>query len=121
MALGASVAKMASSLLAMLHTRLELATVELEEESQRLFFYLLLALAALFCLFVAILLGVLLIVALYWDTNRIGAIASLAAIFGVVAALLGIGLRSSYRSKPRLLAYTRNEIAKDIDRLNPLA
>lgn len=112
---------MASNLLAILQTRLELAAVELEEESLRLFTYLLLALAALFCVFVALLLGILLIVVLYWDVNRIGVIASLVAIFGVAAVLLVAGICSSYRKKPRLLAYSRDEIAKDIDRLNPLA
>jgi uncharacterized membrane protein YqjE len=112
---------MASGLLAILQTRLELAAVELEEESLRLFTYLLLALAALFCVFVALLLGILLIVVLYWDVNRIGVIVSLVALFGVAAVLLAAGICKSYRKKPRLLAYSRDEIAKDIDRLNPLA
>ena len=121
MALGESIAKMASTLLAMLQTRLELAAVELEEEALRLFSWLLLALAALFCAFVAILLVVLLIVAIYWDTNRIGVISALIAFFGVSATLIGLGIRSGFRSKPRLLAHTRAELAKDIDRLSPSA
>lgn len=121
MALGESITKMAGTLLAMLQTRLELAAVELEEEALRLFSWLLLALVALFCAFVAILLVILLVVAVYWDTNRIGVISALIAFFGVSAALIGLVIRAGFRSKPRLLAYTRSELAKDIDRLNPLA
>jgi len=110
---------MAGSLLAILQTRLELAAVELEEESLRLFSYLLLALVALFCLFIAVSLGIVLVIALCWETSRIGAITGLMVFFAVLAVALGIGIRSCYRRKPRLLAYSREELSKDIDRLNP--
>ena len=44
-----SAARLAASLLAILHTRVELAATEIEEESLRYFSCLILSLAALFC------------------------------------------------------------------------
>lgn len=112
-----NVARMASMLLAIFQTRIELFTVELQEEAQRLLSYLILSLVALFCVIMAFLLGVFLIIVLLWDSYRILAVSGLIVFFGGAAALIAIGIRSSLRKKPRMLAYTRSEIAKDIERL----
>lgn len=108
---------MASTLLAIFQTRIELFTVELQEEAQRLLSYLILSLVALFCVIMAFLLGVFLIIVLLWDSYRILAVSGLIVFFGGAAALIAIGIRSSLRKKPRMLAYTRSEIARDIERL----
>jgi uncharacterized membrane protein YqjE len=107
---------MVSILLAILHTRVELLAVEAQEEAQRLLFYLVLSLAALFCAAMAFLLVVFLVIVLFWDTWRIGVICGLMVFFSGAALLIGLGIRSSYRKRPGVLAYTRNEIAKDIER-----
>lgn len=112
-----NMARMASTLLAIFHTRIELFTVELQEEAQRLLAYLIFSLIALFFVVLTFILAILLVIVLFWDTHRIIAICGLMVFFGGGALLIGWGIRSSYRKKPRMLAYTRNEIAKDIDRL----
>jgi uncharacterized membrane protein YqjE len=112
------VSKMASILLAILHTRLELAAVEVQEEAHRFLFYLLLSLLALFCVMVAIHLAVLLIIVLFWDTWRVGMICVLLVFFAGAAIIVGLGIRSSIRNKPGFLAYTRGELAKDIERIS---
>lgn len=112
-----NVVRMASSLLAIFQTRVELFTVEMQEEGQRLLSYLILSLVALFCVMMAFLLGIFLVIVLFWDSYRILAISGLMVFFGSVAVLIALGIRSSYRKKPRMLAYTRDEIAKDIERL----
>ena len=112
-----NIARMVGILLAVLHTRMELLAVELQEDVQRLFFYALLFLVALFCATVTFLLAIFLVIVLFWDTYRIGAICGLTVFFGGVTVLIGLGIRSSYRKKPGMLAYTRSEIAKDIERL----
>lgn len=111
-----NIARMVSTLLAIFHTRIELFTVELQEEAHRLLSYLILSLVALFCVMMAFLLAIFLVIVLFWDTHRILVISGLVVFFGGVAVLVSIGIRSSYRKKPRMLAYTRNEIARDIER-----
>ena len=119
MAIIETISRLAANFLALLQTRLELLSVELEEESLRLFTYLICALAAMFCLGIAILLGILLIVVIYWDTHRVGVLVSLIAAFGLASVLLALWVRDSYRRKPRLLAHTLNELGSDVDSLTP--
>lgn len=119
MAIVESVSRLAGTLIGLLQTRLELATVELEEETLRFFSYLLFALAAMFCIGMAILLGTLLIVVIFWDTYRVAVLVSLIAAFGLIGILIGLGIRNNYRSKPKMLSHTLSELSKDIARLNP--
>ena len=112
---------MAASWLAIFKTRFELLTLELEEESTRLFTYLILSLVALFFFCLAVLLGVLLVVVLCWETHRITAITSLSGLFGILALVIGLSVRSSYRNKPRLLDATLTELKKDVEAFNPAA
>ena len=121
MAIIESVARFAGSIVAIIHTRLELAAVEVEEEFLRLFTYLLTALVALFCLGVAVLLAILLIVVLYWETHRVPVLLGLIAAFGLGGIFIGLGIRRDFQKKPRLLASTLGELSKDIDSLKPSA
>ena len=110
--------RMASSSIAILQTRAELAVVEVEEEAIRYFSYLLLSLVAVFCIGVAFLLGVTLIVAIYWDTHRVVSLLALILFFLLLSAVLGLKVRSSYRNKPRLLDTTLAELRQDAALLN---
>ncbi|HEX7635890.1 MAG TPA: phage holin family protein [Noviherbaspirillum sp.] len=121
MGIAESAARMAASLLAIAQTRLELAATEVEEESLRYFSYLLLSLAAMFCIGLAIVLGTLLIVVLYWDTNRIGVLLVLTVLFAFVGIMIGLRVRSRYRDKPKLLLHTMTELSRDGEMLQPPA
>ena len=112
-----SVSRLAASFVAVIQTRLELAAVEVEEEFLRLFSYVLLTVAALFCLGVAVLLAILLIVVVYWDTHRIPVLLGLISVFGVSSALIAVAIVQGYQKKPRLLSATLSELTKDIDSL----
>lgn len=118
MAIADSVTRLSSTLLSIVHTRLELAVTEIEEESLRLVSYLLLALAAMFCVSLTLLLAVFLVIAIYWDTHRIGAIVTLMVIFGAASAIILLGVRSSFKKKPKLMAHTINEFKRDYERLH---
>ncbi len=111
--------RLTGTLIGLLQTRLELATVELEEEALRFFSYLLFTLIALFCLGMTVLLGALLIVVIFWDTHRITVLVALIATFGLSSILIGLGVRSRYRNKPKMLSDTLSELGKDIECLNP--
>lgn len=117
MAIVESVTRLAASFITIIRTRVELASVELEEELLNLFSYLLYSLMALFCLCMAIFLTVLMVVALYWDTHRIVVLAGMGGIFGLTGLAAGVSVRNNYRKSPRLLSYTLTELSKDVDSL----
>lgn len=117
MAIVESVSRLAGTFIAILHTRLELITVEVEEESLRLFSYLIFALAGMFCLGMTLLLGVLLIVVIYWDTQRLPVLILLMLFFAVSSAAIIIGIRRHYCMKPRMLSHTLQELSRDIEQL----
>jgi len=110
-------AQVASTLAAIVQTRLKLAAVEMEEESLRYLTYLGLAMLALLLLFVGLVLLVFLIIVLFWDTYRIAAIAITSTAFIVAAIGTLVGVRASFRNKPKLLSFTMNELSKDLDSL----
>jgi uncharacterized membrane protein YqjE len=116
-----SVARLAASLLAVARTRLELAATEVEEETLRYFSYLILSLAALFCLGIAIVLGTILLVVLYWDSHRIAVLAALMAIFGIIGLAIGLHVRVKFLFRSRPLAHTLAELSRDSEMLQPPA
>ncbi len=119
MAIAESISRLAATFVAIIHNRLELAAVEVEEELLRIFSSLLLSLVALFCLGMALSLAVLLLVVLFWDTHRIGVLITLMVVFSGSGLMIGLGVRKGYRHKPRLLADSLAELKKDINNLNP--
>lgn len=119
MAIVESVSRLAGTFIAILQTRLELIAIEVEEESLRFFSYFFFALAAMFCIGMALLLGVLLIVVIYWDSHRVPVLVSLMAFFVLSSALIMLGVRKHYRMKPRMLSHTLTELSRDIERLKP--
>jgi uncharacterized membrane protein YqjE len=115
MAIGATAGKLAATLLAMLQTRIELASLEMEEQSQRYLGYLLMALLALFLFGIAIVLVALLVIILFWDTHRIEAVLGMAAVFALAAVALGLKVRAGFVAQPALLSATMAELHKDIE------
>ena len=117
MAIVDSIARLAATVLETLHTRLELVSVEVEEEMQRYSSYLLWVVVALFCAGIAILLGILLIVVIFWDSHREAVLLSLISVFAAVALYLGWWLRKEMRDKPKLLGFTLDELRRDTSSL----
>ncbi|MBI3285908.1 MAG: phage holin family protein [Burkholderiales bacterium] len=113
MALTDSLAQLAATLTGILHTRLELISVELEEELTRFSSMLLWSLTALFCAGIAVMLAILLLVALFWDSHRLAIVSALLLLFSGAAIALGVWLRRRLRNKPGLLSYTLAELKKD--------
>jgi uncharacterized membrane protein YqjE len=114
-AIAETVARLAATLLAMVRTRLELASVEMEEQSQRYLGYLLMSLLALFLFGVAIVLAALFVIILFWDTYRIAAVLGMAAVFAGAAGVIGMKVKSGFASQPPPLAATIGELRKDIE------
>jgi uncharacterized membrane protein YqjE len=121
MVLADSLTRLAVSLLAIAQTRMELAATEVEEQSLRYFSCLLLALAALFCTGIAVVLGVLLALVLFWDTHRIGILLTLIVLFAIAGIATGMRLRRQFQLKPKLLNQTVTELSRDGEMLRPPA
>ena len=108
-----------STLLAVVQTRVELISTEIEEERARLQEFVALAVASVFCLSFGLLLLTFFLVAAFWDTHRLSVLAGLAAFYLGLGLTAGMTLRRKIRSKPRLFAATLAELSRDRDFLNP--
>lgn len=106
--------RLATTLVSILQTRLELAAVEMEEETLRLGGYLLLSLLALFFVGIAILMFALFVIIVFWDHYRIQAVLGMAGLFGALGAYLVLKVQNALKTKPRLLGQTIAELNKDI-------
>ena len=114
-----SIKNLAASLVAHLHTRLELFAIEFAEEKLRLASLLFGAIVALFFAFMTLVLAVLFVIAAYWDTPyRLHAVALLAVLFLAGAGITGGMLRAKLKSKPRLFEASLAELYKDRQQLN---
>lgn len=121
MVLAESLARVAATLLAVARNRVELVATEVEEETLRYFSYLMLSLVAMFCIGIAVVLGVMLAVVLYWETHRVGILVTLMIAFAFIGGMVGLRVWNQYRLKPRLLGHTMAELARDTELLQPPA
>jgi uncharacterized membrane protein YqjE len=101
------------SLIAVLQTRIELISTEIEEEWLRIAALVMIGLAALFCAGMAIILLVALVVAAFWDSHRLLAIGLLAGAFFLATLLFWRSLLLRYQAKPRLFSASLDELRKD--------
>jgi uncharacterized membrane protein YqjE len=115
--LAGSITRLARTALAVLRTRLEILATEIEEERIRFAGLALVVAAIAFCLQMAVLLGVILMVVLLWETHRVVTLGVLSAGFLVTGVVLYLWLRHRLRTRPRMFASTLGEFAKDEERL----
>jgi uncharacterized membrane protein YqjE len=105
------------TLVAIAHTRLDLLSVDLEEERAHLFSLLVLALTALFCLGIGVVLVTILLVVAFWDTHRLLALGALAGFYLVIGMGVWAFALHKARTKPRLFAASLSELFKDRQQL----
>jgi uncharacterized membrane protein YqjE len=115
--LWSTAARLLGGVLGLLHTRLDLLVVEMEEEKERVKQTLLLAVAGLFCLSFGLLLLTLFVVVALWDEHRLLALGSLTVLYFVLGAAAMLLLRARARTRPRPFAATLEQIDKDRERL----
>ena len=108
-----SLRSLAMTFLAIVQTRLEIFASELDEQRALLGRIAVLAAVAAFCLGLAVILLVLFVVVLFWDTDRllaIGVLAGVLAAGGITALMM---LQAAVRRRPKLLSATLAELRKD--------
>ena len=114
-----SLRSLAATLVGLLRTRFELLATEIEEERIRLLQLLFWAAAALFFLGVGVLLLVVLLLAVFWDSYRIPAVVALAVIFLGAGAGMALSVRNRMYARPKVFSASLDELAKDKDQLTP--
>ncbi|MCR4297999.1 MAG: phage holin family protein [Gallionella sp.] len=112
-----SLSTFAATLAAIVQTRLELLSTDMEEDRVHYLSLLMLVLAALFCLGVGVVLATILLVAVFWDTQRILVLGLLAGLFltgGIAAGLFAI---HKVKTKPKIFSASLLELFKDRQQL----
>jgi uncharacterized membrane protein YqjE len=112
-----SIARLGRTSVALLRTRLEILGTEIEEERIRFTGLVLLVSAIAFCVQMAVLLGVGLLVVLLWESHRLLTLGVLSGAFLVTGVALYLWLRHQMRTRPRMFAATLGELVKDEERL----
>lgn len=105
--------RMLATLLAMVHTRLELITTELEEEIHRAASILLWALVALFFGSLAVLMLALMLLIVFWETHRVLVAALITAAFLGLAIATALLARARLRARTGLLAASIEQLRRD--------
>jgi uncharacterized membrane protein YqjE len=106
-----------ATLVSVAHTRLQLLTTELQEEVHRAAQLLVWAFIALFAALLAMFLGALAVIFVFWDTHRLLAALIMTGVLLAVAIGAGLVLRAKIKTRPPLLDSTLAELAKDRDQL----
>jgi uncharacterized membrane protein YqjE len=109
--------RMLATILALIHTRLELFTTEIEEEIQRAASILLWGLVALFFGSLTVLFVAVTVLIVFWDTNRILAASLITASFLVLTLVFALLARARLRAKPRFMAASIEELKRDREAL----
>lgn len=99
-------------------TRLEILSIELQEEGSRLGQMFFLGVMAVFLLMLGVLLCTLFFVVLFWETHRLQVIGGF-AVFYLLAAALAVFVLRRRRKTPGLFPTTLSELRKDCQRLSP--
>ena len=119
--LKAALVRVGESAIGLLRTRAELAGVELVEERERLLVRVALLIGgAIVIAFAALFVGVF-IIAVFWETHLLEAIAAVTLLYAIAGALMIAKSRSIGRKAPAPFAATLAEIEKDRLRLKRAA
>lgn len=113
-----SLRALAATLVAMAHTRVELLGTEIEEELRRVVALVIGGMAVLALSSLALLFSALVVIAAFWDTHRIAAVACVAAGFIALALASFVVVRARTRRQSRLLASTLGELERDLQQLD---
>ncbi len=113
-----SLKDLVGSILAVVQTRLELLTNDVQEEVHRVAGLLLWAFVGLLAAGIGLLLAALVIIFAFWDTHRLLAAICVASAFFLIALTAVAIFMSKLKSKPRLLHATLSELDKDNHRMH---
>jgi uncharacterized membrane protein YqjE len=114
-----SIRSFLASWVAVIKTRVEIISVEIEEQREWMEQLLLLAVGAAFCLSMGMILLTLLIVVLFWENHPLVVLGGFTILYLGGGIVLWLTLREKIRSKPRIFSATSSELGKDYTALQP--
>jgi uncharacterized membrane protein YqjE len=117
MALADSVVRLASTSITLLRSRLELASIDVEDELRSMIGVALAGSAVVIFAAFALLFVALAAVAAYWDTHRVATLLIAGSAFALVAVGFAIWIQRFITSKPPFMAATIAELDKDRQRM----
>ena len=109
----ASLRQTLATLIALGRTRLELVSVEIEEQIEFAAGVLLWSIAAIFFGSLAVLVLALTIVIAFWDTHRLLVAGLVTGVLAAIAAIAVLVVRARIARRPRLLSATLGELKRD--------
>ena len=113
-----SLSAFATTLVSVAYTRLELLSTDLEEDRARLFSLVALYISAAFCLVVGLVIAIILIVFVLWESYRLLALSFVAGFF----LLMGLGLCAfamhKAKTNPKPFSASLSELLKDQQELD---
>ena len=107
-----------SVLLAILYTRLDLATAELEDEAVRGIKLIVAGLISVLALFAAFFWATFFVLALFWDTHRLLVLGIIFGIYFVIGIVLFLVARNMVLTRPKFLSQTIAELRRDVEGLS---
>jgi uncharacterized membrane protein YqjE len=111
--LNGAVSRLGASLLGLVRTRLELASVELAEERDRVQYQMTSLVVAIAMFMFALLFAATWVIVYFWDTNRLTAIAVVAIAFAAAGAALLMLRSKAMSAAPMPFAATIAEFERD--------
>jgi uncharacterized membrane protein YqjE len=109
-----SLSALASTCVGIVYTRLELLTLDLEEDKRQWMQLSALYLSALIALVLGVVFTAILIVVAFWETHRLLVLSLLAIFFFVSSFLLWLLACRKAKAKPKLFLGTMLELVKDM-------
>jgi len=107
-----------SVVVAILYTRLDLATSELEDEAIRALKLIAAGLVSLLCLLAAFFWATFFVLALAWDTPyRFWVLGGIFGIFFIIGVVLLLIARNMFLTRPKFLSQTLAELRRDVEGL----
>jgi uncharacterized membrane protein YqjE len=117
-----SVRSFLASWIAVIKTRVDIVSLEIEEQREWMQQMVLLAVAALFCVSLGLILATLWVVVFLWDKQgRLWVFGGFALLYLIGATVLALSLRHKIKSKPKIFSTTAGELSKDYAALQPRA
>jgi uncharacterized membrane protein YqjE len=113
-----SLRQLGDNLLGTVHDRLELLAVELQEEKFRILRILILANAAIFSAFLALIFLSITITYLFWDSARVWVLAGFTVLYAAICIGIVLALKKGAARLSVPFEDTRREIAADRDAVN---
>jgi uncharacterized membrane protein YqjE len=110
-----SLSRLGATLISVVHTRLEIVSLEYEEEREWLRMSLLVTTLALLLVGVGVLLGLAFVILVVPEGHRAMVTGVLALAFLGAGVVLALHQRARMRQRPRLFETTLAELAKDRD------